>query len=97
MIALPVILVSAAYLVFATAKILSPFFRNSYQVLATSAKETLQQTLQTLHAGRVKIRFSIPPEEYNSTKRELEKELRGHRDVVVLKFDEVFVVAEDVA
>ncbi len=54
----------------------------------------LKEVLNHVNAGRVKIRFSIPAEEYNSTKREIEKELRGKKDVVVLKFGEVFVVGE---
>ncbi|HEY9205424.1 MAG TPA: methyltransferase domain-containing protein [Candidatus Methanoperedens sp.] len=76
----------------------SPFFKDRYLVLGKTVMDIskIKEIIRSENAGKVVLRFDIPPEEYWEIRTKLEKGLSGSRTLHIFGFGNEVVVCEKI-
>ena len=76
----------------------SPFFKDRYRILGKTEQDIpqIKAMLTSVNAGKVVLRFEVPPDEYWNTRNELENELEGSKNVHLFGFGDEVLVCEKI-
>lgn len=76
----------------------SSFFKDKYRVFGKTGKDIpqIKAVLTAANAGKVVLRFEVPPDEYWNVRNELENGLTGNKNVHLFRFGDEVLVCEKI-
>ena len=76
----------------------SPFFKDRYRVLDKTKQDIpqIKAVLTAANAGKVVLRYEVPPDEYWNVRNELENGLEGHKNLHLFGFGDEVLVCEKI-